>query len=55
MNTRTYNRNSVLAFPKTCDYACAVERPREFDWQDRLVMWACAVCFVLVAVIVVLT
>lgn len=26
MNTRTYYRSSVQAFPKTTDYACAVER-----------------------------
>lgn len=25
-NTRKYHRSSVLAFPKTCSYACAVER-----------------------------
>lgn len=25
-NTRKYHRSSVLAFPKTCDYACAIER-----------------------------
>ncbi len=25
-NTRKYHRNSVLAFPKTTDYACALER-----------------------------
>lgn len=27
MNCRSYHRNSVMAFPKTADYACALERP----------------------------
>lgn len=27
MNTRTYHRNSVLAFPKTAEYGAAIERP----------------------------
>lgn len=53
MNTRSYNRNSVLAFPKTTDYACSVERPRRMDWQDRLVMWASIVA-ILCALAVVL-
>lgn len=26
-NTRTYARSSVLAFPKTTDYACSLEIP----------------------------
>lgn len=25
-NTRKYHRNSILAFPKTTDYACALTR-----------------------------
>ena len=25
-NTRKYQRNSILAFPKTTDYACALTR-----------------------------
>lgn len=44
MNARRYPRTLREAF-NDADYACAVERPREFDWQDRLVMWACAVGF----------
>ena len=27
MNARSYHRNSVMAFPKTADYGCAIERP----------------------------
>ena len=27
MTTRTYYRNSTLAFPRTAEYASAVERP----------------------------
>lgn len=27
MNTRTYHRNSVMAFPKTVEYGAAIERP----------------------------
>ncbi|MFD0669690.1 hypothetical protein ACT80S_18375 [Ramlibacter sp. MAHUQ-53] len=44
MQTRTYPRNSVLAFPRTVEYAAAVERP--YDPEDRLVMVACLVAAV---------
>jgi hypothetical protein len=27
MNTRAYPRSMAEAFPRTCQYACAVERP----------------------------
>lgn len=27
MNTRTYHRNSVMAFPRTVEYGAAIERP----------------------------
>ena len=37
MNTRTYHRNSNLAWPKTADYGCAIERTRP---ADRAVNWA---------------
>jgi hypothetical protein len=37
MNTRTYSRDSRLAFPNHCDYACAVERPAR---KGRWVKWA---------------
>ncbi len=52
MQTRTYPRNSVLAFPKTCEYACAVERP--YDPADRIVLIGCAVAAVALAVILAL-
>jgi hypothetical protein len=53
MNTRTYSRNSTLAFPKTTDYACAVERPysTRMDWQDRLVVAACLVALIVAVVV----
>ena len=35
-STRMYHRNSALAFPKTADYACAIERKRP---ADRTVNW----------------
>lgn len=38
------------AFPRTADYACAVERPA--DKEDRIVLWGCA--FAAVALILVL-
>jgi hypothetical protein len=54
MNTRTYNRNSTLAFPKTTDYACALERPYKvrMDWQDRLVVAACIVALVITIAVI---
>ena len=39
MNTRKYHRNSMLAFPRTAEYGCAIERP--MDKGDKLVMVAC--------------
>ena len=38
--TRTFCRNSALAWPRTADYACALERPA--DNSDLIVMAACA-------------
>lgn len=35
MNTRTYHRNSTLAFPKTADYGCAIERPAPLFARSR--------------------
>jgi hypothetical protein len=52
MNTRSYPRTLNEAFPHTADYACAVERPREIDWQDRVVLWACIVAFVVCLAVV---
>jgi len=44
MTTRTYYRNSVLAFPRTAEYASAVERPN----RPSLKVWV----FVYVAAII---
>lgn len=32
-----FHRSSVLAFPKTLDYACAIER--HLSLRSRLVLW----------------
>lgn len=45
MNTRTHYRNSMLAFPKTAEYGCAVQRSRP---ADRAVNWALAVAIVVI-------
>ena len=49
MNTRRYHRNSMLAFPRTAEYGCAVERP--MDSGDKLVMWACILATVFMGVL----
>lgn len=36
MNTRTYHRNSVLAFPKTAEYGAAIERPAPMFARSRM-------------------
>lgn len=49
MTTRKFHRNSTMAFPKTADYASAVERSRK---DDRLILRSSAVIalvFVLMA------
>jgi hypothetical protein len=38
MNTRSYPRNSTLAFPRTVDYASALERPAPMPRADRIVV-----------------
>ena len=30
MTTRRYHRNSMLAFPRTAEYGCAITRPRPY-------------------------
>lgn len=30
--SRNHYRNSMLAFPHTAQYGCAIERPRESRW-----------------------
>jgi len=44
MQTRCYNRSSVLAFPKHCDYACALERPARP--YPASFWWGCAAGFI---------
>lgn len=36
MNTSTYHRNSVLAFPKTAEYGAAIERPAPMFARSRI-------------------
>ena len=49
MNTRTHYRNSMLAFPKTADYGCAIERPpkRTADRAIAICLWLGAIAIVL--------
>ena len=54
--TRRYSRTLNEAFPGTADYACAIEGPQQYDRlpvSDKIVMWACAVGGVAVAVMAV--
>jgi hypothetical protein len=50
---RRHPRTIVEAFPRTCEYACAVERPysTRMDWQDRLVVAACLVALIVAVVV----
>ena len=48
MNTRCHYRNSMLAFPRTAEYACAIDRPRESRWS---VILGCVAIGVIFAVI----
>ena len=51
--TRTYPRTLNEAFPKTADYANAIEGPHQYDRlpsADRIILKVCAVGFVAVAV-----
>lgn len=51
MNTvRTHYRNSVLAFPKTADYGCAIERP-----PTRIADRAVTITLVIAVVVVILS
>ena len=46
-----YHRNSALAFPKTADYGCAIERPRhESRWS---VILGCTLMGIVYAALVV--
>lgn len=55
MNTRQYPRTLNEAFPKTADYACAVERRREeFRWTPIRVALCITYAVALIALGVVL-
>jgi len=49
MNTRMYPRTLQQAFPKTPEYACAVERPR----GETPMWWAAVICIAIVGGILV--
>ena len=53
MNSRSYHRNSVMAFPKTAAYGCAIERPAKRT-ADKVVGWTLALGALWVVVILVL-
>ena len=42
MNTRQYHRNSMLAFPRTAEYGCAIERPHRREKVASVIL-ACAI------------
>jgi len=51
--TRRYSRTLNEAFRNTADYACAIEGPSQYDRlpvSDKIVMWACAIGGLAVAV-----
>ena len=52
MNTRTYPRTLNEAFPRTVEYACAVERPS--DRADRIVMWGCGIAAIALLLVLLL-
>ena len=49
MNTRSHYRNSVLAFPKTAEYGCAIERPpsRLAERVVNITIWIAVVAVIL--------
>lgn len=49
MNTRSYPRTLNEAFPKTADYACAVERTR----GESPAWWAAVICIAAVGAVLV--
>jgi len=51
MNSRSYYRNSILAFPKTSEYGCAVEFFKRRPSQRLMVrVYAAALAVVLMSV-----
>ena len=53
MTTRTHYRNSVLAFPKTVEYGCAIQRFATPARADSCVMYTCAFAAFFVVVMLV--
>lgn len=52
---RRHPRTLAEAFPNTPEYACALERTRPIDWEDKVVMWGCLATTVIVILLAVLT
>ena len=47
-NTRKYSRNSILAFPKTTDYACALTRSSpSTEGVSKVILYAFVTLFVI--------
>ena len=53
MNARSHYRNSTLAFPKTAEYGCAIERPVK-HYADRCVAIALAGAVIFLIVLITL-
>ena len=53
MNARSYPRSSVLAFPKTTEYACAIERSPRRIYADLAVKITLALSVVVVILAVI--
>lgn len=47
-STKKYFRNSTLAFPKTCEYACSLIRP-DAEKYSKFTIYACIAFGVYVA------
>lgn len=45
---RKYSRSSTLAFPKTCDYACALERfdSPKMEGIAKVILYTCVITFI---------
>lgn len=50
MNTRKYHRNSMLAFPRTAEYGCAIEKPRT---GHRVANWTMVAAVVYLAILLI--
>jgi hypothetical protein len=49
MNTRTYPRTAIQAFPRTTGYACAIERPARRSTISRWIALALILAALLLA------